>query len=65
MIVYRVICRDGVARHDKDFPTMRDAKTFADWGHCCCVRAHMILTVEVTEKRIETRCYAGSPSSHA
>lgn len=40
-----VVCEDGRRRHDDPFPTMPDARYFAEWGHCCTNR-HRIIAAE-------------------
>lgn len=30
-----VVCEDGEIRHAGTFDSMRSARRWADWGHCC------------------------------
>lgn len=44
---WRVICEDGVVRHDGDFATRYDAEVWADQGHVC-TRNHTYTSLNPT-----------------
>jgi hypothetical protein len=46
--MFIVRCEDHQVRHPGTFATRQEAKTFAEWGHCCTAR-----------HTIEERCHCG------
>lgn len=46
-LAFRVVCSDGVCRHEGLFDSAGGAEQFAEHGHCCTAR-HEIETLQIT-----------------